>query len=165
MHLVWKEVTKRFLNYLTPETKSGAKLRASDTNKISCLLEEFHIFIPREFARKSRSLHYAARRRATEYRLFLLYIGVVALKQVLSQELYDLFLLLHVAVRIISCKQLVKKQAYIDFAEKLFAAFGEHYAHPTVFGPSFVSYNIHSLLYLCDDVRHWCNRKFFGISI
>lgn len=155
MHLLWEGVTKRFLSYLILKAKSRAKLRASDTNKISCLLKEFCNFIPREFARQPRSLHYVARWKATEYRLFLLYTGVVALKQVLSQELYDLFLLLHVAARIVSCEQLVEKQTYVDFADKLFAAFVEHCAHPTVFGPGFVSYNIHSLLHLCDDVRRY----------
>lgn len=155
MHLLWEGVTKRFLNYLIQKAKTKAKLRASDTNKISCLLEDFSVFIPREFARQPRSLHYVARWKATEYRLFLLYTGVVALKQVVSQELYDLFLLLHVAARIVSCEQLVEKQVYVDFAEKLFAAFVEHCAHPTVFGSGFISYNIHSLLHLCDDVRRY----------
>lgn len=57
MHLLWEGMTKRFLSYFILKAKSGAKLRASDTNKISCLLKEFCIFIPREFARQPRSLH------------------------------------------------------------------------------------------------------------
>ena len=111
-------------------------------------LEEFCIFIPREFARKPRSLHYVARWKATEHRLFLLYTGVVTLKQVLSQELYDLFFLLHVAARILSCEQLVKKQAYVDFAEKLFAASVEHCTIIRFYHIIFIAFCIYVMMFI-----------------
>lgn len=58
-------------------------------------------YIPREFSRKCRSLTELERWKATEFRLFLLYIGIVALKGPVSCDQYRHFLLLFIAIYIV----------------------------------------------------------------
>lgn len=124
-------------------------------SQISANLVNLIPFIPREFARKPRSLAFVKRWKATELRLFLLYIGVVVLKNVVPDEIYSLFLLLFVSSRILSYPHLVKIPSWVDYAENLIQTFVQHCADKSVFGESFVVYNVHSILHVCDDVRRF----------
>ncbi|KAE8739901.1 hypothetical protein FOCC_FOCC014601 [Frankliniella occidentalis] len=113
--------------------------------------------MPREFARIPRSLEAFKRWKVTELGQLLRYTGPAVLNDCMPVEVYKLFLLLHVATRIVSHPVLVKDSSYLDYAEKLFSTFVQHCAHPTVFKPAFVVYNEHSLLHLVDDVRKFGN--------
>lgn len=67
------------------------RLTANDVNKISDALIELRKIIPSDFNRKPRTLKYMKLWKATELRLFLLYLGPVVLKNILQKELYDTF--------------------------------------------------------------------------
>lgn len=54
--------------------------------------------LPVDFARKSRELKYLLRWKAIEYQTFLLYLGPVALKGILDQEINNSFMTLNVAI-------------------------------------------------------------------
>ncbi|ODM87719.1 hypothetical protein Ocin01_18963, partial [Orchesella cincta] len=58
-------------------------------------------YIPAEFARKTRSLKDLKHYKATEYRLFVLFTGIVVLKDIISPEEYEMFFLLQCAVYIL----------------------------------------------------------------
>lgn len=65
------------------------RLSAAQIELVSNLLVQFQSCIPIEFARKCRELYIVLRWKATEFRLFLLYIGpIVPKKNVLSEEKY-----------------------------------------------------------------------------
>ncbi|KAJ1519119.1 hypothetical protein ONE63_011273 [Megalurothrips usitatus] len=110
-------------------------------------------FITSDFARIPRSLQFLSRWKATELRLFLLYVGIVALKGNVKTEVYQLFSLLFVASRIIASKELSLDSQLLDYAEKLLCSFVKHSADNSVLGPTFVTINVHNLLHLVDDVR------------
>ena len=61
--------------------------------------------IPSEFQRTTRSLGEIGHWKATEYRLFLLYCGIVVLKDILPENLYQHFSLFAIASRLLSCKR------------------------------------------------------------
>jgi len=152
MHLIFQGVLKRFLHFLL-EGKSNARLRASEILSISSKLSRKSQCKPQEFSRSVGPLNAVSRWKATELRLFLLYVSIVVFFIEIPEEVYSLLLLFHVGCRIIFSPELVKHHEYVDYAEGLFEAFVKHCADKTVCGPSFVVYNPHSLLHVCDDVR------------
>ena len=99
MHLVCLGVTRRLLFYwLKSPVSKGIRLGLRVIGQISESLITFRSFLPREFSRKCRSLKDVERWKATEFRQFLLYSGIVALKGQISTVLYKHFLLLFVAL-------------------------------------------------------------------
>jgi hypothetical protein len=105
--------------------------------------------LPKEFHRKLRSIHFFPRYKGTELRTFLLYVGPVILENILDSDTYNHFLLFHLAISILCQKETIEK--YIDVAEKLLEQFVSDFS--LHYDDYFISYNIHMLLHLCEDVR------------
>ncbi|KAJ8669694.1 hypothetical protein QAD02_000953 [Eretmocerus hayati] len=85
-----------------------------------------------------------------EFRLILLQVGPFVFKNVLPEDEYNRYLLLHVASRIICSKDLYKKygpHAQVYFAR--FALLGE-----VIYGLEFVSLSVHSLTHLVEDTQN-----------
>ena len=93
--------------------------------RVVCDLSSFVLslgeHIPSEFCRQPRALAEIDRWKATEFRLFLLYCGVVVLRSFLTQSLYRHFLLLFVASTILSHTKLSCQ--FHDYAGRLLSAF------------------------------------------
>ena len=87
--------------------------------------------------------------KAAELRLDLLYLCPVIYKKFLSKTRFHHIMLLHVAIRLLleidSCKE---DSVYADKLLRLFIK-----ASSKLFGPQFVSFNIHSLCHLAEGVR------------
>jgi hypothetical protein len=115
-------------------------------------------YISSEFVRKPRSLKEFGLWKATEFRLFLLYTGVVLLSSI-NKDQYEHFLQLNCAIYILSNQFLISK--YLNIAEKCLEKFVVD--AKTVYGEDFVVYNVHNLLHLPYDVNvgtssnHFCN--------
>lgn len=102
---------------------------------------------PIEFQRRIRGLDELSFFKGSEFRTTLFYTGPVVLKNILSTEEYNNFLALHIATRICNDKKL---HQYLEIARKLFIHFVRTYIE--IYGEEFVSYNIHNLLHVVDDV-------------
>lgn len=150
MHLVLLGVVKKLLVGTWINGKPPNKLPSVLVNQISEQLLSFRQYIPREFSRKPRSLKEAKRFKATEYRLFLLYLGPLVLKDVLDTEKYDHFITLHLAISILISNKAFEFQ-YVDYAEKLLNHFVKSCG--LIYSKEFMVHNIHNLLHLCDDVK------------
>lgn len=100
MHLVYLGVMKRLLQFWTKGFKD-VRFPKDHQNYLSKTLLALRTSIPYEFSRLPRSLHEVDKWKATELRLFLLYIGPVILKSVMSTKYYEHFLTLSVAIRIL----------------------------------------------------------------
>jgi len=90
--------------------------------------------------------------KATELHQFL-YTGPVVLKSVLPPRLYKHFLTLSIAMSIHLIQDDAKCLLYIDYAAKLLHHFV--FNCDILYGETFLVYNIHSLLHLADDARHF----------
>lgn len=100
------------------------------------------------FARKPRSLDEFKHFKATGFRQFLLYGGVVLLKQFLDEEAYVHFLRLSLAYRIVSSDMFTDS---LDAAQMMFEDFvWEYKKHYPQGGMGF---NVHGLLHIVDDVK------------
>ena len=153
MHLFDLGILRRLLTFLFGTVKGrnirGVTLPNQAIANIDTFLISLRKFISRiDFARQPRSTKQLCRWKATELRLFLHYLGVVVLKEVLSSEYYIHFLCLHVAVKLLSCGE--QSRNNIEYARELLTYFVEH--SQRLYSKNFVSYNVHALLHVVDDV-------------
>ena len=152
MHLVCLGVVRRFL-VVWMKGDLQIRLPAKKTQTISQRLLQVSAFVPREFARKPRSLSEMERWKATEFRQFLLYTGPVVLQNVLPDVLYNHFLLLFSAISILSTPQLCESVNNCNYANELLVTFVKD-VHK-IYGQSMLVYNVHSLVHLASDVARF----------
>jgi len=148
MHLICLGVTKRLL---LSWVKGPSNSRFSKNNKknLSDAIVASKLSIPSEFSRLPRTLTEVDKWKATEFRLFLLYIGPVILKSIMSTAYYIHFLTLSIAIRILYDPNICI--ALNDYAHQLLEYFVNKYT--VLYGRQFMSYNIHNLLHLANEVK------------
>ena len=156
MHLVCLGVVRRLLYFWKGQIKgtNTGRLSATSTNIISEKLIQFNGMLPSEFVRQPRSLVLLDRWKATELRSFLLYTGLVALRDELSPVAYKHFLSLTIAIRILCSSSEDFRLKHLANAETLLEYFVGN--APEHYGQEFNVYNVHGLLHIGDDVRYKC---------
>ena len=112
-------------------------------------MELYGKYLPSDIKRHGRSLSYLSKWKATECRLFALYTGPIALKGVISDELYSHFLYYHGAITMLSSPN--PSKANIDYAEKCLIYFVKKFTD--LYCEEYLTYNIHSLIHLADECR------------
>ena len=156
MHLVCLGVVKRLLLYL----KEGPRRISSDQlNVVSDTILLHYGKMPSEFACQPRGLSDLQRWKATEFRQFLIYTGIIALKGTVSSPICINFLSLSVAIRIMLEENQDYRNEHLEYVHKLLvysvASSREFYSN------SFCSYNVHCLIHLHNDVSNFgCNLDF-----
>ena len=151
MHLACLGVMRRLIRYWKgPDGPLEVRLGRRMVCDLSSRLLQLTQFIPFEFARKPRSLDEVLRWKATEFREFMLYTGIVVLKDVLSEKLYNHFLLFFVSMRILVSEQLSKE--YCDYAHDLLVKFVND--AQALYGNDILVYNVHCLVHLANDVKN-----------
>ena len=150
MHLVCLGVMRRLLLVWTRSPVSaGLRLSAYTIGCICENLWRFKSSIPREFSRKCRSLAELDRWKATEFRQFLLYSGIVALKGHLPRIQYEHFLLFFVAIFCLASPDFYL--THTDYAHSLLCVFVEKAGE--LYGRGFHVYNVHGLCHIAADVK------------
>jgi len=150
MHLVCLGVVKRLLQLWVKGSKN-IRLTSEATISVSRYLIALRPFIPAEFARKPRGLHDIDKWKATEFRQFLLYTGIVVMKSVLPTNSYNHFLSLSVGIRILIDKQLCVP--FNTYANSLLLYFVSNYGN--LYGDEYITHNVHNLIHLSNDVQNF----------
>lgn len=104
MHLVCLGVVRRMFHYFVHGNNKAIKFSSTDIIEISEALCNISAWVPSDFARKTRSLEELERWKATELRLFLLYVGPVILRNYIPENYVLHFNSLHCAIRILCHK-------------------------------------------------------------
>ena len=120
-------------------------------SEISDKLINLRSAIPSNFARRPCGLNERERWKATEFRQFLLYTGHIVLKDLIRPELYEHFLCLCVASRILVSPTLVK--AHWKYASELLVYFTEQ--GQVLYGNEFLVYNVHSMNHLASEAKYY----------
>lgn len=149
MHLVCLGVVKKLIVNLWLNGKPPGKLSYLQISSISESLLAQVKNIPCEFNRKPRSLQDANRWKATEFRMFLFYIGPVVLKNNVKEDIYKHFISLHFSMSLLS----VTKNPDVEYARALLKYFVKYFI--SLYGSENVSHNVHNLLHICDDVQYY----------
>jgi hypothetical protein len=148
MHLVCLGVVRRMLKFwLKGPLDSGIRLQSHSVKQLSQRLENLVNEVPRDFARKPRSIFEIDRWKAVEFRQFLLYSGIAILRGVVSDKVFDHFMLLSVGILLLVHP--VYHQTCYNYAHNLLKMFVEQSA--SIYGPEFVVYNVHCLVHLSAD--------------
>lgn len=147
MHNICLGVMKKLLKYWVGGNLN-VRLPSAATNAISNKLKIFKNFAPSEINRKPRPLSELSHFKATEFRTFLLYTGIVALKDNIDLGLYNNFLLFHTAIILLITND-NSSSTNSDVAAKLLIKFIKH--GEQLYGKHFVIYNVHILSHLPKD--------------
>lgn len=148
MHLICLGVMRKMLFQWILGKSLILKFSSRVVDEISQDLMQLSVYIPTEFARKPRTLREVRRWKATEFRQFLLYTGVLVLKNKANLAIYQNFLLLHSAIFI-----LIHEIPEIKSAEQFLNIFVSHSLE--LYGQEFCSYNVHNLLHIVEDVKRF----------
>lgn len=151
LHLLHLGLMKRLLTGWIEGNfrRSDTKWPARTTLEVSHYLETCKL--PFEFQRYNiRSLEHYRRWKGTEFRNFLHYVGIVALKDYLTEDAYIHFLLLFVAITICSSKELFDK---LPIANAMLIQFIEIFGE--IYGEHHITSNVHNLCHIVDDVKQF----------
>lgn len=137
-------------------------LPTSIVNRMSGCLTSLRDHIPIEFARKPRTLRELDRWKATEFRMFLLFIGPVILSSYVDTNIYNNFMLLFSGIAILVSPTL--SSLHWQYSETLLQMFVTHFGQ--IYGKGALVYNVHSLVHLAQDVKlHGCPDNFAALSL
>lgn len=154
LHLLELGVMRRLLNFWIDGDVKDFKLTKNDLIALNNLLlkcnEEKNL--PKEIHRSIRSLDSIKHWKGSEFRTFLLYIGIVVLKDIVRADVYEHFLYLFCAVTI--CSANVYKQL-VPLAKTLFDEYVSMYID--LYGQHIVSPNIHNLCHVTENVERFGN--------
>jgi len=152
MHLVCLGVMKNLLTtWVTEKYTKKTKLSGRQLLLLTKKLQIIAAYCPREFARRPTSINEYHKFKATGYRQIFLYTGIVILKDILEKSAYIHFLLSHAALRILVSPSASSHQ--LEFAKIAISKFVKRCI--LIYGPIFMSYNIHGLLHLVEDVNRF----------
>lgn len=153
LHLLEHEVMKKCLSmWMKGSTLFNFKFTKSDISELNKKIYEANKEMPSDCHRSLRAITCMKYWKGTEFRAFLLYVGVVVLKDHLDVESYDNFLQLFCAVRICYCE---KYSGMLTLAQTLFREFIENYG--LIYGSDHIVSNIHNLIHIYSDVKNHGN--------
>jgi len=150
MHLVCLGAVKKLILLWMHKGPLSVRLYSRNANKITSSLLDLKYYIPSDFVRRTREIQEVGRWKATELRLFLLYIGPVVLKNIVNEDVYTNFMALHVSMLILLSPDYSQ---YVDYSKQLLNYFVQTFE--ILYGRQHISHNIHGLLHLSDDYEHY----------
>lgn len=150
MHLTLLGVTRKLILLWLSKGPVHVRLNSFSIGKLNKSLLDIKQYITSDFVRKTRPINEINRWKATELRLFLIYIGPIVLKNVVKYEVYINFMSFNVAMMILLSPD---HSHIVQFADKLLHYFVESFEK--LYGTEHVSFNVHGLLHLIDDYRRF----------
>lgn len=151
MHLVCLGIVRKsILFWVDKPSEKSNKLGIEKINAINDELLQNRSNIPDDFNRKNFNLHEVKHWKATQFRTFILYFGVVVLKDNLDQKRYDHFLQLHTVVSICSAEEHFN---YLDVAELISKQYVQLFSD--IYGYKTVSKNVHNIGHIVNDVKRF----------
>ncbi|KAJ8681799.1 hypothetical protein QAD02_017591 [Eretmocerus hayati] len=147
MHFLYLGNMKKFLEKWFP---SDTKKTRGMITRISLRLVNLASQTPVDFQRSTRTLSDISKWTANKFTFFLLYCGPSVLKDILDEELYNHFMLLHVACRILCSRDYSKK--YLPYAKDYLEGFV--LLSEELYGLEFITLYIHHLVHLHEDVEN-----------
>lgn len=148
MHQIDLGVCKTILSSIR-QRESLNPLRKEQIKELDALFISYCKYTPSEFARRPRSIvSDLPFFKATEYRQFVLYTGMVLLKEYLPEDQYNHFLLLSCSYRFLSSSIYNNKLNEVDNLLSLFVK-----DFKRIYGK--LGYNIHNLLHITNCVREF----------
>ncbi|KAF0748543.1 Uncharacterized protein FWK35_00025903 [Aphis craccivora] len=150
MHLVALGVVKKLILLWLHTGPVQVRIPGRRINALSTSLLNIKSCIPSDFPRKTRVIQDFGRYKASELRFFILYIGPIVLKNIITEDSYTNFMALHVAIIILISPDY---SCYLNYAKELLNYFVKSFE--IIYSRQNISQNVHCLLHLTDDYEHF----------
>lgn len=151
MHLVDLGVTKKLLQFILSNGCNDFRMTQENRVSMSQVMCSLSSYLPTDFVRLPRNFDEVRRFKASEFRLIMLYTGIVFLKDYVQEIIYEHWLCLHCAYRILSHPTQCKED--LNIAAQLLEKVVQDL--PKIYEPRKLSYNIHNLLHLSACVERF----------
>lgn len=116
-------------------------------DSVSRYLVEANKRMPSDIHRSLRGLNDLSNWKGTEFRTFLMYVGMTSLRLALQNNEYEHFLMLCCASTIVSCNVY---KAYIPLATHKFKDYVQKYI--SLYGRHSITSNVHNLVHITEDL-------------
>jgi len=146
MHLINLGIMRKMISFWVAKGPLNVRLSGRMTNEITARLLNIRPSVPCEFSRKPREIQNFLQWKATEFRLFLVYLGPFVLKNILSYDCYVNFMSLNVAMIILLSPN---KSDFTEYGQQLIEYFVMTFDQ--IYGNYNVSHNVHGLLHIITD--------------
>lgn len=138
------------------ETEHRRKKWSNDIlNSLNRNIVQWNRELPSDINRKLRTLNYMSYYKATEFRLILLYVGMVGFKNVLTEDEYAHFLSLSLAIRILSCNFYLQNVNVKNLARILLSEYLINFIK--IYGGNHVVSNVHNICHILEDIDNFGN--------
>jgi len=148
MHLICLGIVKKLIK-LWLKGPLNVRIQSSKNKILSSLLLSLKSSITNDFQRKPRGVDEVSRWKATEFRTFLIYLGPLVLKNVISEPCYVHFMCLHTSISLLLTPNL--SDQLLNYCNELLVYFVKKFG--VLYGKEWISHNVHSLLHICDDYK------------
>lgn len=145
MHLVCLGTVRKLI-LLWMKGPNEVRYPSWKIKEISSYIQIIKNKMPCEFVRKPRNLDEVNRWKATEFRMFLLYYGIIVTKPTLKHQHWNHFFNLSISMIILLSPDHSK---YLNVARQLLDSFVKDFE--IIYGRYLISHNIHGLTHLSDD--------------
>lgn len=153
LHLLELGVMRRKMDiWINGSKHFDFKWKKAEIEQLNRMLQFINGEMPTEIHRAVRSIDVIKFWKGLEFRTFLLYVGIVVLKDMLRSEEYEHFLYLFCAVSICSTEAY---KDYLGLAENLFIDYIETYID--LYGIANINSNVHNLCHVIKDVQRFGN--------
>uniref|UniRef100_A0A182I5E5 Uncharacterized protein n=1 Tax=Anopheles arabiensis TaxID=7173 RepID=A0A182I5E5_ANOAR len=147
LHLIDFGVTRTSINgWKSGKLGSGPKWSKETIDRINNILDK--VEIPLEFHRKLRSIEDTGFWKASEFNMFLNYASFIVLKEVLTKEQYEHFMLYFSAIRLFPSDSYKEHWPAAHIMLKQFVV-----QYGTIYGEHRITSNVHNLLHVFEDVN------------
>lgn len=158
LHLIHLGIMKKcLLMWKEGENNFSYKWKDRDIVKLNEMLKNINTDMPTDIHRAVRNIDCIKFWKGTEFRTFLLYIGVVVLRDLLREQEYRHFLKLYCAVILSSTDKFINKNSNKigDLINELFNDYIEEYIE--LYGIEYITSNVHNLEHIHDDLLRFGN--------
>lgn len=152
VHLIDIETLKRIITtWLSDKKNQLGKLNEDKVLQLDFIMSHYvKNSIPREFHRKHYNIHKPGKWKANQNRMFMLYVAVFIMKDLLDIDAYNHLLLYIIAYRLLSDPDMCTENAGVS--RSYFTEFFKDI--PQIYGKENQVLNMHYLIHVADDVQY-----------
>lgn len=150
MYLINLGVMRKLISFWIIKRLANVCLSGRKINEITSLLLQTKPYKTSDFPRKPQEVQDISRWKATELRLFLIYLGPFVLKNITLTECFDNFMALNVAMIVLLSSD---KGHYSEYTQQLLDYFVMTFDE--IYGSFNISQNIHGLIDITSDFNRY----------
>jgi hypothetical protein len=149
-HLIYLGIAKTLLKFWFGHGGRKGLFGQKEMKQLNVRVLRIASYHPEEFQRSLEIFDHFLQFKGTQFRCFVLYTGPFLLKDIFTKEIYNHFLKLHVAAKILTDPRL--SSSCVSIARNIIKDFVKE--HSRIYGKEYVAPNFHAFTHLADNVEY-----------